>query len=90
LRLDSFASRRKLRSLNLVCTSASRSSLGSEAIDFIAAPVRLVLLERSRSTRSGNDRGVVEAAAPDGRSFLVRNSESAEVVEVSSESLVNF
>jgi len=38
----------------------------------------------------GQARGVVEAAAPDGRSFLVRNSESAEVVEVSSESLVNF
>jgi hypothetical protein len=38
----------------------------------------------------GQCRGVVEQVAPDGSSFLVRSSESGEVVEVSALDILNF
>ena len=38
----------------------------------------------------GQCRGVVEQVAPDGSSFLVRSSESGEVVEVAARNILNF
>ena len=59
----SFESRRVLRSLNRVCTNESLSRPPIVAIDFIAAPVRLVLLERSSSISPGNEAAIVSTAA---------------------------
>jgi hypothetical protein len=54
------------------------------------APAPVVGQEVWFTVDGGQCRGVVEQVAPDGVSFLVRSSESGEVVEVAARNILNF